>query len=38
MIPCVLLLCLLHAIMAENRLVSVDFEVFGNVQGRSPDT
>uniref|UniRef100_A0A3Q4N764 Acylphosphatase 2, muscle type n=1 Tax=Neolamprologus brichardi TaxID=32507 RepID=A0A3Q4N764_NEOBR len=30
MIPCVLLLCLLHAIMAENRLVSVDFEVFGN--------
>ncbi|XP_040891962.1 acylphosphatase-2-like isoform X1 [Toxotes jaculatrix] len=28
-----LLFCLFHVVMSENKLVSVDFEIFGNVQG-----
>ncbi|XP_076585749.1 acylphosphatase-2-like [Chaetodon auriga] len=30
---CMLLLCLFNFVMAENKLTSVDFEIFGNVQG-----
>ncbi|XP_034534560.1 acylphosphatase-2-like [Notolabrus celidotus] len=30
---CVLLLCLFKIVMSGNKLTSVDFEIFGNVQG-----
>ncbi|XP_008304226.1 acylphosphatase-2-like [Stegastes partitus] len=33
MFPSVLLFCLFSVVMSENKLASVDFEVFGNVQG-----
>ncbi|XP_040002464.1 acylphosphatase-2-like isoform X1 [Xiphias gladius] len=28
-----LLFCLINVVMSENKLTSVDFEIFGNVQG-----
>ena len=34
----VLLFCLFNAVMTDNKLTSVDFEIFGNVQGRSRHT
>uniref|UniRef100_A0A672I6S3 acylphosphatase n=1 Tax=Salarias fasciatus TaxID=181472 RepID=A0A672I6S3_SALFA len=37
MFLCLLFFCLLHGLMAQNKLTSVDFEIFGNVQGRSHD-
>uniref|UniRef100_A0A3B4ZVT1 acylphosphatase n=1 Tax=Stegastes partitus TaxID=144197 RepID=A0A3B4ZVT1_9TELE len=37
MFPSVLLFCLFSVVMSENKLASVDFEVFGNVQGTSHD-
>ncbi|XP_040002465.1 acylphosphatase-2-like isoform X2 [Xiphias gladius] len=30
-----LLFCLINVVMSENKLTSVDFEIFGNVQGSS---
>uniref|UniRef100_A0A671TFM4 acylphosphatase n=1 Tax=Sparus aurata TaxID=8175 RepID=A0A671TFM4_SPAAU len=30
-----LLFCLFNIVMSENKLTSVDFEIFGNVQGKS---
>lgn len=30
-----ILFCLFTVVMAENKLTSVDFEIFGNVQGKS---
>ena len=30
-----LLFCLFNIVMSKNKLTSVDFEIFGNVQGKS---
>ncbi len=38
MFLCVLLICVFNSIMSENKLTSVDFEIFGDVQGKSSAT
>ncbi|XP_047221590.1 acylphosphatase-2-like isoform X4 [Girardinichthys multiradiatus] len=33
MLLCVLIICVFNFVMSENKQISVDFEIFGNVQG-----